>query len=31
VEFVELPGGFDLFNPKFFEDLQCPKRAVIVN
>jgi type VI secretion system protein ImpL len=31
VEFVELPGGQDLFNPKFFDDLQCPKRAVIVN
>ncbi len=31
VEFVEFPGGSDLFNPKFFEDLQCPRRAVIVN
>jgi len=31
VEFVELPGDADLFNPKFFEGLQCPKRAVIVN
>jgi type VI secretion system protein ImpL len=31
VEFVELPGDSDLFNPRFFEDLQCPKRAVIVN
>lgn len=31
VEFVEFPNGVDLFNPKFFETLQCPKRAVIPN
>jgi len=31
VEFVELPGGEDLFNPRFFDGLQCPKRAVTVN
>jgi type VI secretion system protein ImpL len=31
VEFVEFPNGVDLFNPKFFETLQCPKRAVILN
>jgi hypothetical protein len=30
VEFVELPGSEDLFNPRFFIDLQCPKRAVVV-
>ena len=28
VELVEFPGGVDLFNPKFFEALQCPARAV---
>jgi type VI secretion system protein ImpL len=31
IEFVEFPGGVDLFNPKFFEALQCPSRAVVVN
>jgi type VI secretion system protein ImpL len=31
VEFVEFPGGVDLFNPKFFEALSCPGKAVIVN
>lgn len=31
VEFVEFPGGKDLFNPLFFESLQCPRRAVTVN
>jgi type VI protein secretion system component VasK len=31
VELVELPGGVDLFNPKFFEALQCPAKAVVVN
>jgi hypothetical protein len=31
VEFVEFPGGVDLFNPKFFETLTCPGRAVTVN
>jgi len=30
VEFVELPGNVDLFNPMFFRELQCPKRAVVV-
>ena len=28
LEFVEFPGGVDLFNPKFFGDLQCPAKAV---
>jgi type VI protein secretion system component VasK len=29
VQFVgELPGGADLFNPKFFDALRCPSRAV---
>jgi hypothetical protein len=28
VQFVEFPGGLDLFNPKFFEALQCPRVAV---
>jgi len=31
IELVEFPGGVDLFNPKFFEALQCPARAVVVN
>ncbi len=31
VEFVEFPGGKDLFNPNFFEALQCPRKAVTVN
>jgi type VI secretion system protein ImpL len=31
VELVELPGDVDLFNPRFFEALQCPTRAVVVN
>jgi type VI secretion system protein ImpL len=31
VEFVEFPGGKDLFNPVFFESLQCPRNAVTVN
>ena len=31
VEFVAFPGDVDLFNPKFFESLQCPTRAVVVN
>jgi type VI protein secretion system component VasK len=31
VEFVEFPGGKDLFNPSFFEALQCPRKAVTVN
>jgi len=28
IELVELPGGVDLFNPRFFDALQCPARAV---
>ncbi len=28
LEFVEFPGGVDLFNPRFFGDLQCPSRAL---
>ena len=28
LEIVEFPGGADLFNPKFFEGLQCPVIAV---
>jgi len=31
IEIVEFPGGVDLFNPKFFETLQCPTRAVVPN
>jgi type VI secretion system protein ImpL len=31
VELVEFPGGVDLFNPKFFETLKCPTRAVVAN
>lgn len=31
VELVEFPGGVDLLNPKFFEALKCPDRAVTVN
>ncbi len=32
IEFREFPGGdVDLFNPKFFERLQCPKKAVVLN
>lgn len=28
LEIVEFPGGVDVFNPRFFEGLQCPARAV---
>ena len=28
LEFVEFPGSVDLFNPKFFDGLQCPRSAV---
>lgn len=28
IEFVEFPGGIDLFNPKFFEGFSCPAKAV---
>jgi type VI protein secretion system component VasK len=28
LEIVEFPGGVDVFNPKFFEGLQCSGRAV---
>ena len=31
VDIVAFPGGVDLFNPKFFEDLKCKGRAVILN
>jgi len=31
VELVEFPGGVDLLNPKFFETLRCPDRAVAAN
>jgi type VI protein secretion system component VasK len=29
VHFVEFAGEVDIFNPKFFETLQCPKKAVV--
>ena len=29
VEFVEFPGGVDLFNPRFFEGLRCPSEALL--
>jgi type VI protein secretion system component VasK len=29
IEFVKFPGGFDLFNPKFFEALRCPDSAIL--
>jgi type VI protein secretion system component VasK len=29
LEFIDFPGGNDLFNPKFFEELHCPTQAVI--
>ncbi|MGA8026475.1 MAG: type VI secretion system membrane subunit TssM [Bryobacteraceae bacterium] len=28
LEIVDFPGGVDLFNPKFFQGLQCPIKAV---
>lgn len=28
LEFVDLPGGADVFNPKFFADFQCSGKAV---
>ncbi len=28
LEIVEFPGGVDVFNPKFFDGLQCPAKAV---
>jgi type VI secretion system protein ImpL len=28
LEFVEFPGGADVFNPKFFDGLQCTAKAV---
>ena len=28
LEFVDFPGGADVFNPKFFDGLQCPGKAV---
>lgn len=29
LEFVQFPGGVDLFNPRFFDALRCPSQAVI--
>ena len=29
VEFVQFPGGVDLFNPRFFAPLKCPERAIL--
>ena len=29
VEFVQFPGGMDLFNPRFFEPLKCPGKAIL--
>lgn len=29
VEFVQFPGGVDLFNPRFFEPLRCPGKAIL--
>jgi type VI secretion system protein ImpL len=29
VEFVQFPGGVDLFNPRFFAPLNCPGRAIL--
>jgi type VI secretion system protein ImpL len=31
VEILEFPSGVDLFNPKFFEALKCPPKAVVPN
>lgn len=31
LQILEFPGGADLFNPKFFAGLQCPKTAVSAN
>jgi type VI protein secretion system component VasK len=31
IEVVDFPGGVDLFNPQFFEELSCPQKAVSVN
>jgi type VI protein secretion system component VasK len=28
LEFVQFPGGADVFNPKFYDGLQCPTKAV---
>jgi hypothetical protein len=28
VEFLEFPGGIDVFNPLFFSDMQCPAKAL---
>ena len=28
LEFVDFPGGVDIFNPRFFEGFQCPMKAV---
>jgi type VI protein secretion system component VasK len=29
IDVHDFPGGVDIFNPRFFEALQCPKRAVV--
>lgn len=29
LQFVQFPGGKDLFNPRFFQELRCPTQAVI--
>jgi type VI secretion system protein ImpL len=29
VEFVQFPGGVDLFNPRFFAPLKCPGKAIV--
>jgi type VI secretion system protein ImpL len=31
IEILDFPGGADLFNPKFFEGLRCPQKAVSTN
>jgi hypothetical protein len=28
MEIVDFPGGVDIFNPRFFDALQCPAKAV---
>ena len=28
LEIVQFPGGADVFNPKFYDGLQCPAKAV---
>ena len=31
VEILEFPSDVDVFNPKFFEALHCPPKAVVIN